>query len=95
MHRSGSRLSGAAALTVALCVGILAGCASNEPTRPEQSSAQLLAAREAADARNAQELNAMTGQLLERVKREYDEYAAGHTQMPPMLDVLVISGGGD
>jgi predicted acylesterase/phospholipase RssA len=90
-----SRLRRVAALTVALCLGTLAGCASNEPTRPAQSNAQLLAAREAADARSAQDLSAMTGQLLARLKREHDDYAGGRSQRPPVLDVLVISGGGD
>ena len=95
MHRRNSRLHSVAALTLGFCLGTLAGCAGNEATRPAQSYAQLLAARDAADARGAQDLSAMTGQLLARVKREHDAYAAGRSQKPPVLDVLVISGGGD
>src|SRR5580765_5818362 len=95
MHRRKSRLRSVAALTLGLCLGTLAGCAGNEATRPAQSNAQLLASRDAGDARSAQDLSAMTGQLLARVKREHNAYAAGRSQKPPVLDVLVISGGGD
>ena len=33
--------------------------------------------------------------LLERTKAEYDRYTAGAQKQPPVLDVLIVSGGGD
>ena len=35
------------------------------------------------------------GQLLERTKAEYDRYTAGGRKEPPVIDILIISGGGD
>jgi hypothetical protein len=33
--------------------------------------------------------------LLERTKAEYDRYTAGAQKQPPVLDFLIVSGGGD
>jgi predicted acylesterase/phospholipase RssA len=35
------------------------------------------------------------GRLVERAKAEYDQYTAGRRKEPPVIDILVISGGGD
>ena len=32
---------------------------------------------------------------LERAKAEYDRYTAGGRKAPPVIDILIISGGGD
>jgi hypothetical protein len=51
--------------------------------------------------RIASEEQAMTsirtthGRLVERIKAEHDEYDAGKLEEPPVIDILVISGGGD
>ena len=37
----------------------------------------------------------MLGRLLERTKAEYDRYTAGGQKEPPVIDILIISGGGD
>ena len=37
----------------------------------------------------------MLGQSLERAKAEYDRYTAGGRKEPPVIDILIISGGGD
>ena len=37
----------------------------------------------------------MLVRLLERTKAEYDRYTAGAQKEPPVLDVLIVSGGGD
>src|SRR4030095_16914101 len=33
--------------------------------------------------------------MLERIKAEYDRHTAGAQKEPPVLDVLIVSGGGD
>jgi Patatin-like phospholipase len=63
-------------------------------TRPEVERQKLLTTRKAAD-----EQATTTGQktivrLLERTKAEYDKRAAAG-QPPPVIDVLIVSGGGD
>jgi predicted acylesterase/phospholipase RssA len=35
------------------------------------------------------------GRLVERTKAEYDRYITGERTAPPVIDILVISGGGD
>jgi predicted acylesterase/phospholipase RssA len=77
-----------------LASGVL-GCASEAPVRPDRSSAELVAARDVSDARAAQEQRAVTVQLLLRIKREYDEFSAGRAPAPPVVNVLILSGGGD
>ena len=37
----------------------------------------------------------MLGQSLERAKAEYHRYTAGGRKEPPVIDILIISGGGD
>ena len=37
----------------------------------------------------------MIGEFAQRVKTESDAYAAGKTKNPPVVDILIISGGGD
>jgi predicted patatin/cPLA2 family phospholipase len=71
------------------------GCSSGAPVRPDRSSAELVAARDASDLRAAQQQRAVTEQMLVRIKREYDEFAAGRAPAPPVANVLIISGGGD
>ncbi len=68
------------------------GCGS---TRPAKTQTELLEAREA----RQQEYHQLSGDLIQRlivrVKSEYDDQAAGKTSQPPVLNLLVISGGGD
>jgi hypothetical protein len=75
-----------------LCLSLLIGCGS---TRPAKTESELLQAR---DARQAQ-FHQLTGDLMQRlvarVKGEYDDYSAGKTSQPPVVDLLIISGGGD
>jgi Patatin-like phospholipase len=37
----------------------------------------------------------LLGRLVERTKTEYELYTAGRRKEPPVIDILVISGGGD
>jgi len=77
----------------ALLALLVTACA-NGPTRPEKSSAELLAARQESDQRTARELNDATEQALLRARRKYDDYVAGKGP-EPVINVLIVSGGGD
>jgi hypothetical protein len=35
------------------------------------------------------------GRMVTRVKAQYDAYQAGRLAPPPVIDILVVSGGGD
>ena len=37
----------------------------------------------------------MIGRVVTRVKAQYDEYQAGRLSTPPVIDILIVSGGGD
>jgi len=78
----------AAAATIAL------GCAS-APERPARSLDDLFAARQAEDLARADELRAMNDKLMARVAAKAEAAAKGSKVTPPIIDMLVISGGGD
>ena len=88
-----------ATLTFPMCMGLLvaalalAGCAAG--TRPPQTPEQLLQRRNAMDQRLVTDGREMFQRLLARVKGQYDEYNAGRATAPPVIDILIISGGGD
>ncbi len=70
----------------------LVGCAAE---RPVASRSVLLAQRAAVDARLEAEGDRLIDALLDRVKAEDDAYRAGEAAEPPVVDMLIISGGGD
>ena len=72
---------------------VLTGCG---PTmkRPEVEQQQLLKMRSAGDEQAATTGAKIIVQLLERTKAEYDRRAAVG-QPPPVIDILIVSGGGD
>jgi predicted acylesterase/phospholipase RssA len=72
---------------------LVAGC--GPALRPSLSQQELLSAREASDRLTEAEIKGFTPRLVTRAKQEYDDYALGVTSEPPVLDALVISGGGD
>jgi hypothetical protein len=82
------------ACALALLDCVLLGCGGSQAPRPLQTSEQLLASRRASDTRLADDLSAATQGLLQRAKREHDEFAAGHGPQP-VINILIISGGGD
>ena len=63
--------------------------------RPAVTQQDLLKLRGASDAQSEIELRSMHGRLMERTKAEYDKYLAGGREKPPIINVLVISSGGD
>src|SRR3954469_12957591 len=83
-----------ALLGLAAAVG-LAGCTTSELPRLPRTQADLISVREA-DAEQAEALRReVVLRALPRTKAEYDAYAAGRAPAPPVMDFLILSGGGD
>lgn len=85
-----------AGVTLAVLLAMVcsaAGCGGVE--RKTRERAALLEVRQTADERVKEESQQIIEQVVVRAKREYDEHAAGKRATPPVIDVLIISGGGD
>lgn len=63
--------------------------------RPSLSQQELLSARATSDRLVEAEIKEFMPRLVMRAKQEYDDYVLGLNSEPPVIDVLVISGGGD
>jgi Patatin-like phospholipase len=73
----------------------LGACTTSESPRLPRTQAQLIAARRA-DEEQAEALRRdVVFRVVARTKAEYDAYAAGRVPTPPIIDLLVLSGGGD
>ncbi len=72
---------------------VLGGCAYQ--TRPARTQQQLLQLRAEEGTRTMADARTMLLHLLERTRVEYDEYKAGRRPRPPVIDILIVSGGGD
>ena len=75
--------------------GLLLGSCGPAMTRPQVTQQDLLKARTTADEESVATGRKVLGQLIERTKAEYDRYASGGRKEPPVIDILIISGGGD
>ena len=73
---------------------MLGGCGP-AMTRPQVSEQDLLKLRTKGDEQAIAEGRRVLGRSLERAKAEYDRYTAGGRKEPPVIDILIISGGGD
>jgi hypothetical protein len=87
------RLGIAGAIVVAPSV-LFWGCTSTKD-RELLSESQLIERRDADQAASMEQLKAGIADMVDRVAREYDDYAAGRTSKEPMIHLLAISGGGD
>ena len=69
-----------------------AGCAQkrNVPSAAEQEKLKAAYETRTADAQQVAKQR-----LLQRIEREYADYAAGKAGEPPSVDILILSGGGD
>jgi Patatin-like phospholipase len=83
-------------MAVSLIVGALTlgGCGP-AMTRPPMTQQELLKLRTSADEQGTVIGRKILGRLLERTKAEYDRNAASGRKEPPVIDILIISGGGD
>lgn len=72
---------------------ITSGCASE--TRPSQTPEQMLARRDQVDQTRLAGQRAVMERTLNAIKSQYDDYTAGRRAVPPVVDILIISGGGD
>jgi Patatin-like phospholipase len=77
-----------------LAGGLLLGGCSPAMTRPEVDRQKLLKLRSASDAELVASGERIIIRLLQRTKTEYDRRAAAG-QPPPVIDILIVSGGGD
>src|SRR4029453_11194403 len=64
------------------------------PKREHIAQQDLLKLRREEAERNTAAHRRVLVRLLERTKAEYDRYTAGAQKEPPVLDVLIVSGGG-
>ena len=63
-------------------------------TRPPVTQPELLTLRTTSDEQAVAAGRRMLGRVLERTKAEYDRYTTGERQAPPVIDILIVSGGG-
>ncbi len=73
----------------------LAGCTGGGLPRLPRSQADLIAARWADEAQAAAFRLDVARRGVARIKANYDAYKAGRAPAPPVIDLLVLSGGGD
>jgi len=79
---------------LALAGGLVLGGCSPAVTRQPVTEQDLLKVRTRGDEQSVAAGRKLLGRLLERTKAEYDRRAAAG-QPPPVIDILIISGGGD
>ena len=82
------------ALSVFAGTLVLGGCGP-ALTRPAVTEQDLLKLRTRGDEQSVAASRELLRRLLERTKAEYDRYTAGSRKEPPVIDILIISGGGD
>jgi Patatin-like phospholipase len=73
---------------------VLGGCGP-AMTRPPVSQEDLVKQRTTADEQSTVTGRKLLGRLLERTKAEYDRSVAEGRKERPVIDILIISGGGD
>src|SRR4029434_4507950 len=90
-----SKLLAVLPIAISLVVGglLLTACGP-AMTRQEVDRQRLLKLRSASDAEVAASGERIIVRLLQRTKTEYDRRAAAG-QPPPVIDILIVSGGGD
>src|SRR6185437_14447629 len=85
------------ALSASLLLGafILGGCFGSPVPRLPRSASELAAERRQDEQSADVERQALVTRNISWVKRRYDAYADHAAAAPPIVDILVISGGGD
>lgn len=82
-------------LLLALILQSIVGCGPQPVIRQIRTEDELATARRMADERQAERLETATTRLLARLKAKQDAHDANHDVPPPIVDFLIISGGGD
>jgi hypothetical protein len=88
-------LAQAVASAIAVLALAFTGLGCGGATRPAQTEQQLLAARAKLDQQSQSDNHQTIQRVLRRTKAQYDEYRAGKRPAAPVVDILIISGGGD
>lgn len=91
--RSTRHETGRFGVAAIVSLAALVGCSPVE--RPKQTPAYLMDLRARATTRNAEGTQLLLAKLLDRARKEYDDHAARPGSEEPVIDVLIISGGGD
>jgi hypothetical protein len=86
--------SSKAAFAVSVTLALMGACGP-AMTRPPLGRPDLEKLRATEDEQTGMANRKILGRLLERIKTEYERYAAGQRKTPPIIDILIISGGGD
>jgi hypothetical protein len=82
-------------VAVTVLAGLVLGGCSPALTRTPVTQQELLTLRTKGDEQATAASREIFGRLLERTRAEYDRYTAGERQAPPVINILIISGGGD
>src|SRR5215470_2030449 len=82
-------------VAVTVLAGLVLGGCSPAMTRPPVTQQELLTLRTTSDEQVATANRKILDQLLAHTKAEYDRYTAGERPGPPVINILIISGGGD
>jgi hypothetical protein len=81
-------------LVLLALAALVCGCSAPE-IRPAKTPEELLKMRAEGQAKAVAEARAVIAGVIRETKSEYDDYKAGKTPNPPVIDFLIISGGGD
>jgi hypothetical protein len=82
-------------VVLVLTLALLGQTGCGGVTRAPHEQAFLLQRRAEADAQYLTNTHRLFATLLERTKAQRDAYTAGRRPQPPVIDALLISGGGD
>ena len=77
-----------------VAASFLAGC-GGYPARKERTVPELMEHRKAIDERLAEDGRKLGEKVFARLEARYADYEAGRRSEPPVIEVLIISGGGD
>ncbi len=89
-----NRLIGSIAIPLLAGTLLLIGCGP-AMTRPPRERTDLEKMRATGAEESGEANRKILSRLLERTKAEYDRFAAGQRKTPPVIDILIVSGGGD
>lgn len=95
VNMASNRMCPISRLLAPWCLGLsllAAGCA---PTRPAVDAQTLERRSLEYDAMTEESARQMMHRLLRRIRQELEDYQEGRVTEPPVVDVLVLSGGGD